>query len=62
MRRHDFDPVSAFFGILIAGSALAVTLADRQVFDLDSKWVWPALLIVGGVMLIVSGTNRSSRD
>lgn len=58
MKRHPFDPVSAFFGVLIGGSALAVVLADERVFDLDSRWVWPGLLILAGFVLLGSGLGR----
>ena len=58
MKRHPFDPVSAFFGVLIGGSALAVVLADDRVFDLNSKWVWPGLLILAGIVLRGSGLGR----
>lgn len=61
MKRHPFDAVSAFFGVLIGGSALAVTLADERVFDLSSKYVWPGLLILAGVVLLVSSLARSNR-
>jgi len=60
MKRHQFDPVSAFFGVLIGGSALAVTLADERVFDLSSKWVWPGLLILAGLVLLGSGLSRDT--
>ncbi len=59
MKRHPFDPVSAFFGVLIGGSALAVTLADSRVFDLSGRWVWPMLLIAGGAVLLLSGMGFS---
>ena len=59
MKRHPFDPVSAFFGVLISGSALAVTLADNRVFDLSGRWVWPMLLIAGGAVLLLSGMRFS---
>jgi len=59
MKRHAFDPVSAFFGVLIGGSALAVTLADSRVFDLSGRWVWPILLIAGGAVLLISGLSYS---
>lgn len=58
MKRHPFDPVSAFFGVLIGGSALAVVLADERVFDLNSKWIWPGLLILAGIVLVGSGLGR----
>ncbi len=59
MKLHPFDPVSAFFGVLIGGSALAVTLADSRVFDLSGRWVWPMLLIAGGAVLLLSGMRFS---
>lgn len=61
MKRHPFDPVSAFFGTLIAGSALAVALADERVFDLSGRWVWPSLIILTGFVLLLSGLGGSGR-
>ena len=52
MKQHPFDPVSAFFGVIIGGSALAVTLADERVFDISSRWVWPAVIIIAGALLL----------
>ena len=62
MKRHPFDPISAFFGILIAGSALVVTLADERTFDLSSRWVWPSVIILAGVLLLASGLRGSPDD
>jgi hypothetical protein len=62
MKQHPFDPVSAFFGIIIGGSALAVTLADERVFDISGRWVWPAVIILAGVLLLGSGLAKASRD
>ena len=61
MKRHPFDPVSAFFGVLIGGCALAVTLADERVFDISSRYVWPGLLILAGIVLLLSSLARSDR-
>ena len=61
MKLHTFDPVSAFFGILIGGSALVVTLADERVVDLSSRWLWPAVLIVAGLMLLASSLRSPDR-
>lgn len=58
MKRHPFDAVSAFFGVLIGGSALAVVLADERVLDLDSRWVWPGVLILAGILLLGSSLGR----
>ena len=62
MKQHSFDPVSAFFGIIIGGSALAVTLADERVFDISGRWVWPAVIILAGVLLLGSGLAKASRN
>ena len=62
MKRHVFDPISAFFGILIGGSALAVTLADERVFDIGSRWVWPSVIILAGLLVLGSGLGKRSRD
>ncbi len=62
MKRHLFDPVSAFFGVLIGGSAVVVTLADERVFDIDSRWVWPAVIILAGLLLVGSGLGNRSGD
>lgn len=62
MKRHAFDPLSAFFGALIGGSALAVTLVDERVFDLSSRWVWPLMMIVTGLVLLASSMGRSRPD
>ncbi len=62
MKQHPFDLVSAFFGIIIGGSALAVTLVDERVFDISSRWVWPAVIILAGVLLLGSGLAKASRE
>jgi hypothetical protein len=53
MRRHRFDPISFFFGLVFTALAVWVLFAD----DLDIfsvRWLWPLVLIVGGVALLVS--------
>jgi len=62
MKQHPFDPVSAFFGIIIGGSALAVALADERVFDISSRWVWPSVIILAGLLLLGSGLRKTSKD
>ncbi len=62
MKQHPFDPVSAFFGPIIVGSAWAVTLADERVFDISNRWVWPAVIILAGMVLLGSGLAKASRE
>lgn len=47
MPRHDLDAVSLVAGVAFGGLAL-VFLVDRQT-GLESRWVWPILLIVVGI-------------
>lgn len=57
MERHRFDGISFFFGLVFTAMASLVLFADDlEVFDV--RWVWPALLIVGGVALLVSMFTR----
>jgi len=62
MKRHPFDPISAFFGIVIGGSALAVSLADERVFDIGSRWVWPSVIILAGLLVLGSGLSRTEDE
>lgn len=59
MKRHPFDAVSAFFGLVFLGTALAVTLVDDRLFDLDGRWVWPGLVMLAGLLLVASSLRRS---
>jgi hypothetical protein len=58
MQRHPFDVLSAVFGVLFSGTALAVLMTDDAILDLDARWVWPAGVVVVGLMLILSGIGR----
>lgn len=60
MKRHAFDPVSAFFGLVFLGSALAVTLVDERLFDLSGRWVWPGLVMLAGLLLVFSSLRRGA--
>ena len=57
MKRHRFDAVSFFFGLVFTALSAWVLFADDlDIFDV--RWVWPSLLIVGGVALIASMFGR----
>jgi hypothetical protein len=62
MKRHVFDPISAFFGVVFLVAAAAVGIAEDRFFDIDARWLWPALLIVAGGFLVFSGTSRRSGE
>ncbi len=58
MQRHDFDLISFLFGLLFAGIGISV-IAIEEGFDPElGAWLWPALLIVGGFVVLSSTVPR----
>lgn len=59
MHRHRFDPISFFFGVIFVAPAAWVLLVD-DLDLLDARWVWPLVLILGGLALLASmfGSRR----
>jgi len=57
---HDLDPISLIAGVFYGGSAL-VFLLDRWA-GLEGRWVWPALLILIGVVGLLASRRRSSAE
>ncbi len=53
MKQHRFDPISFFFGLVFTAAALTVLFVD-DLDVLDARWVWPVVLIVGGVAMLAS--------
>ncbi len=61
MQRHDLDAFSLTFGLLFIAVA-TVGLVDRTVLALaDLRWLFPALLVVIGLLLVVGPSVRSRR-
>ncbi len=57
MKRHPFDAVSFFFGLVFTALAAWVLFSgDLDVFEV--RWVWPTVLIVGGLAIIGSMFTR----
>lgn len=56
MTRHPLDPVSLVFGLFFTGAGLSVLLAgsDAGPWDLDFRWIWPAVLILAGALMMAS--------
>jgi hypothetical protein len=58
MQRHRFDAISFFFGLLFSAIATYVLVVDDlDVFD--AQWVWPVILIMGGVAVLASMLGRT---
>ncbi len=66
VKDRSFDLLSFVFGLLFVGAAAAHFLDDRLAFSLDTRWIWPVLLIVAGVAVLTGAiratSDRSGRD
>ena len=66
VKDRSFDLLSFVFGLLFVGAAAAHFLDDRFAFSLDTRWIWPVLLIVAGVAVLAGAiratSDRSGRD
>lgn len=66
VKDRSFDLLSFVFGLLFVGAAAAHFLDDRLAFSLDTRWIWPVLLIVAGVAVLAGAiratSDRSGRD
>ncbi len=61
MRRHPLDVLSLVFGVLFVTFA-TIGLVDALTLSLgDLRWLLPALLIVVGGVLLVTGSTRAVR-
>lgn len=65
MKAHSFDPISFIFGSLFTAIGLVFMTSVQPwdlLFDLELDWVLPALVLVGGVMLLVSVVRRDAAE
>ena len=53
MQRHKFDPISFFFGSVFVAVAVWILFVD-DLSSLSARWVWPVLLILGGLAILAS--------
>jgi hypothetical protein len=52
VRRHRFDPFSFVFGLLFVALSTWALVGEDASFD--SVWVWPVVMIIGGLTLLIS--------
>lgn len=57
MEQHRFNLVSFIFGLLFVGAMAAHFGSDLWPDSLDSRWVWPALLVVAGIAVLAGAVN-----
>ena len=58
MHRHEFDPISALFGVAFTTAATVALLTDERLFDVDARWVWPVVIIGIGLSMLGSALRR----
>jgi fatty acid desaturase len=56
--RHDLDGLSLLAGVLFGGLGLVALLVGAA--GLESRWTWPVLLIVAGVVGLLA-TRHDTR-
>jgi len=59
MTRHRFDPFSFVAGSLFVAFALFFLSGARTPADLAAAWVWPALILAPGLLLVLYGIRRT---
>jgi hypothetical protein len=58
VRRHELDPLSLVFGLMLTAAG-ALFLSDNIEFtDLNGEWLWPVPLVIIGVVMLVSALTR----
>ena len=62
MKRHAFDPLSFVFGLLFVGVSLPLLYSDSYFSLLKGTWIFPALLIFAGVVVLISANASSSSN
>jgi hypothetical protein len=61
MRRHEMDPLSLVSGLMFAAIGAVFLFGRVDVASAGARWVWPALLVTAGALLMVL-TARPARD
>jgi hypothetical protein len=61
VQRHDLDLVSLIFGIIFLGLASTGLFEDVDLAFVESRWIWPVLLIAAGG-LVLAGSIRGGDE
>lgn len=54
MKKHPFDSVSFVFGVLFLLAGIPLILSDSGFHLFEQKWVFPAFLVVAGLVILLS--------
>ena len=58
MRTHRSDLVSLVMGLVFLALGLRFLQPGAQVWRMDWSWVWPAVLLLGGVLVLASARSK----
>ena len=58
MQRHPFDVVSFLFGMFFVGAAAFALVVGDELSGFDGRWVWPAIIMLAGVVVLGSALGR----
>ena len=58
MRRHELDPLSLVFGLMLTAAGALLLSANVEFTDLHGEWLWPVPLVIVGVVMLVSALTR----
>jgi hypothetical protein len=58
MKRHEFDPLAFVFGLVFLGFGLPLLFSESGLSALDSRWIFPAFLIVAGAIILATTRKR----
>lgn len=58
MRRHDLDGLSLGAGLLFLALGIAFLTGRVDVLRLELVWLWPALALLAGVVLLAGVRRR----
>lgn len=61
MKKHSFDPLSLIFGLLFLLGGLPLLISESGFKFFNGRWVFPAFLVIAGVIVLVTA-QFSSRD
>lgn len=62
MRPHRFDAVSLVFGVIFGAAGLVVLRDEPRLWAMDWSWLWPAVLLVAGLLVLASIRSDQRHD
>jgi hypothetical protein len=54
MKKHPFDSVSFIFGVFFLLAGVPLILSDSGFHLFEQNWVFPAFLVVAGLVVLLS--------